>query len=83
VQVLAAGALHAAALQEEILANLKFRGGVVEAFGIHGEAVLISNVCTGRMALRVLILASLGEADLALEENVVAPLLCSLLQTHL
>jgi hypothetical protein len=83
VQVLASGALHAAAFQEEILANLKFVRGVVIAFGIHGEAVLIGDVCAGGVALRLLILASLGEADLALEENVVALLLRSLLHKHL
>jgi hypothetical protein len=49
---------HAASFEKEILADLKFWGAVFKSFGIHWQAVLISNIRAEGAVDGMLILAS-------------------------
>ena len=71
---MAAESPHAGAPDEEILAQVGARGGRRRALGINREAVLVSNVPAEGAIARRLFLASIGQADLALEGHFLAPL---------
>jgi hypothetical protein len=74
VRVSAVVALHAVAAQEVVLADGQFGAAVVERLGVDGEAVVVDEGPAEGVAV-LLILASFRQTDLALEEDVLRPIL--------
>ena len=67
----AGGPLHAASIEDELLADIALQAGLGVGFGIGREDVLIAEILAERVVWGFLFLASICETDLALEEEVI------------